>query len=156
MLNKETIKQIALDNGFKLKEQPDGSMDLNPYVYNAFFAVEARLLNLLSGLLYKSKFSREIRKCFIEHNMTVSDVAKRLGIEVTQVSKYYNDRELLTIEHAKLLAELLVEVVGYEKYTYTDLIQMQKEAVLIEPSKPILQTKLDEYEKELTKTGDEK
>lgn len=32
-LDKETIKQIALANGFKLKEQADGRMDLNPYVY---------------------------------------------------------------------------------------------------------------------------
>lgn len=31
---KEKIKQIALANGFKLKEQPDGSIDLNPYVYD--------------------------------------------------------------------------------------------------------------------------
>lgn len=42
MLDKETIKQIALDNGFKLKEQPDGSLDLNPYVYIAINkAIEA-------------------------------------------------------------------------------------------------------------------
>lgn len=34
MLNKETIKQIALANGFKLKEQANGEMDLNPYVYD--------------------------------------------------------------------------------------------------------------------------
>ena len=27
------IKAIALANGFTLREQPDGSMDLNPYVY---------------------------------------------------------------------------------------------------------------------------
>jgi hypothetical protein len=32
-MNKQTIQQLALANGFKLKEQPDGSMDLNPYVY---------------------------------------------------------------------------------------------------------------------------
>lgn len=32
-LNKETIKQIALANGFKLKEQANGDTDLNPYVY---------------------------------------------------------------------------------------------------------------------------
>lgn len=32
-MNNEQIKKIALDNGFKLKEQPDGSIDLNPYVY---------------------------------------------------------------------------------------------------------------------------
>lgn len=30
---KEQIKELALRSGFKLKEQPDGSMDLNPYVY---------------------------------------------------------------------------------------------------------------------------
>lgn len=35
MLDKETIKQIALANGFKLKEQANGEMDLNPYVYDA-------------------------------------------------------------------------------------------------------------------------
>ncbi|MGP4715325.1 hypothetical protein ACTXGL_01620 [Psychrobacter sp. T6-6] len=29
------IKEIALANGFKLKEQPSGEMDLNPYVYSA-------------------------------------------------------------------------------------------------------------------------
>lgn len=33
IMDKEYIKELALDNGFKLKEQPDGSMDLNPYVY---------------------------------------------------------------------------------------------------------------------------
>ena len=33
-MNKEQIKRLALQNGFKLKEQPDGTMDLNPYVYD--------------------------------------------------------------------------------------------------------------------------
>lgn len=33
MVTKEQIKELALANGFKLKEQPDGSFDLNPYVY---------------------------------------------------------------------------------------------------------------------------
>jgi hypothetical protein len=32
-VDKEIIKQLALDAGFKLKDQPDGSQDLNPYVY---------------------------------------------------------------------------------------------------------------------------
>ena len=32
-MNKQDVKKLALDCGFKLKEQPDGSMDLNPYVY---------------------------------------------------------------------------------------------------------------------------
>jgi hypothetical protein len=32
-MTNEQIKRLALANGFKLKEQPDGRMDLNPYVY---------------------------------------------------------------------------------------------------------------------------
>ncbi|MAK91109.1 MAG: hypothetical protein CMI13_07750 [Oleibacter sp.] len=32
-MDKQRIKDIAINNGFKLKEQPDGSSDLNPYVY---------------------------------------------------------------------------------------------------------------------------
>jgi len=32
-MNNDQIKEIALHAGFKLKEQPDGGMDLNPYVY---------------------------------------------------------------------------------------------------------------------------
>ena len=33
-MTNEQIKEIALANGFKLKEQPSGEMDLNPYVYD--------------------------------------------------------------------------------------------------------------------------
>lgn len=32
-MTKDEIKQLALANGFKLKEQADGSLDLNQYVY---------------------------------------------------------------------------------------------------------------------------
>ena len=34
MLSKDEVKRIALENGFKLKIQDDGSKDLNPYVYD--------------------------------------------------------------------------------------------------------------------------
>ena len=33
-MTNDQIKEIALANGFKLKEQPNGEMDLNPYVYD--------------------------------------------------------------------------------------------------------------------------
>ena len=33
MMDKWFIKELALENGFKLKQQPNGEMDLNPYVY---------------------------------------------------------------------------------------------------------------------------
>ena len=32
-MNKQYIKEVALDCGFKLKEQSNGDLDLNPYVY---------------------------------------------------------------------------------------------------------------------------
>ena len=36
----EKVKELALANGFKLKEQADGSMDLNAYVYDFANAIE--------------------------------------------------------------------------------------------------------------------
>lgn len=36
----QKIKELALVNGFKLKEQADGSMDLNAYVYDFANAIE--------------------------------------------------------------------------------------------------------------------
>ena len=32
-MNKQYIKEVALECGFKLREQPNGELDLNPYVY---------------------------------------------------------------------------------------------------------------------------
>lgn len=42
-MNKERIKKIALGSGFKLKEQPNGEMDLNPYVYRFADMVESAI-----------------------------------------------------------------------------------------------------------------
>ena len=33
IIAKQYIKDVALECGFKLKEQPNGELDLNPYVY---------------------------------------------------------------------------------------------------------------------------
>ena len=40
-MNKAKIRELALANGFKLKEQPDGTMELNPYVYEFASALMA-------------------------------------------------------------------------------------------------------------------
>lgn len=40
-MNKQKIKELALANGFKLKQQPDGVEDLNPYVYEFATALAA-------------------------------------------------------------------------------------------------------------------
>ena len=37
LLERERIKKLALESGFKLKEQPHGIMNLNPYVYEFAF-----------------------------------------------------------------------------------------------------------------------
>lgn len=47
-MTNDKIKEIALASGFKLKEQPDNSVDLNPYVYE--FAL--RLLNKQNVMLF--------------------------------------------------------------------------------------------------------
>ena len=39
MIDRDTIEHLALENGFKLKEQPDGAMALNPYVFDFAQAV---------------------------------------------------------------------------------------------------------------------
>lgn len=41
-MTEQEIKELALANGFKLKEQADGSLDLNPYVYDFVAAVLAK------------------------------------------------------------------------------------------------------------------
>jgi len=38
-LTVEEIRATALANGFKLKQQPNGEMDLNPYVYKFVRAI---------------------------------------------------------------------------------------------------------------------
>ena len=55
MIEKSRIKAIALSGGFKLKEQPNGEIDLNPYVYEF-----AKLLEL--AVLYDR--NREIKERF--------------------------------------------------------------------------------------------
>ena len=55
MMEKSRIKAIALSGGFKLKEQPNGEMDLNPYVYEF-----AKLLEL--AVLYDR--NRAVKECF--------------------------------------------------------------------------------------------
>jgi len=43
-MNNESIKNIALSNGFKLKQQPNGEMELNPYVYDFAKSLNEELL----------------------------------------------------------------------------------------------------------------
>ena len=40
VMDMQKVKELALANGFKLKEQSDGNMDLNAYVYDFANAIE--------------------------------------------------------------------------------------------------------------------
>lgn len=44
LLSNDDLKAIALENGFKVKDQGNGVMDLNPYVYDAMREVMRRTI----------------------------------------------------------------------------------------------------------------
>lgn len=52
-MDKTKIRKIALQNGFQLKEQDDGSMDLHPYVYQ--FAAKLLLESIQTRLRMEEK-----------------------------------------------------------------------------------------------------
>ena len=54
-MTKDEIKQAALECGFKLKQQPDGTMDLNPYVYDFADKIAAKHLYINAKLLKRMK-----------------------------------------------------------------------------------------------------
>lgn len=77
-MNKQDVKKLALECGFKLKEQPDGSMDLNPYVYK--FA---------EGLVLKREILcwGSLKKCYQSILQTLRlllKIIKNLNYEVKQ------------------------------------------------------------------------
>ena len=64
-MTNDQIKELALANGFKLKEQPDGSMNLNPYVYEfaqklALTVEIATIQRMLAAS--RSKYSEFVRE----------------------------------------------------------------------------------------------
>ena len=81
MMEKSRIKAIALSSGFKLKEQPDGDMDLNPYVYEFAKLLELAVLydrnreikqrfKLLADNL-EYELSEDSKNCLLERNATL-------------------------------------------------------------------------------------
>lgn len=52
-MTNDEIKTLALANGFTLREQPDGSMDLNPYVYAFARALRAEVIAEIRPLVFR-------------------------------------------------------------------------------------------------------
>lgn len=87
--NKKKISTILQQHGFKEKEQPDGTTDLNPYVYQAVAAVidtvkyqpwvlmtpEQQYLNALAATYYNSTRllnERTQKYCYVRQHVSMS------------------------------------------------------------------------------------
>ena len=98
----QKIKELALANGFKLKEQADGSMDLNAYVYDFANAIEQAA---------KAHEAEKLKGCVmdIENNSIVTDVDTQvLDSQIAEISNefaetYYCDEEDLEMLVAKAM-----------------------------------------------------
>lgn len=103
-MDKQTIKEICLRHGYKLKPQADGTLDLNAYVYEAFEEVLSRVrhgqqmvnlakattlsdaLHLIqSGIRYDSEKD-------LEHGL---ELLRSTRDELCAVPKYHDDVELV-------------------------------------------------------------
>lgn len=110
-LSKDQIKAIALDNGFKLKEQPDGSFDLNPYVYDFAKALRKAAPNLKTDV--EIKFINPVPSVKILYDVNVIKAASRLRNAFGSITG--NDREkLLIIMGDKLKVDADITVCLFE------------------------------------------
>lgn len=100
-MTNEQIKELALAHGFKLKEQPNGSKDFHPYIYELVRAALARACqpNKVYELRYMSDnnyyslcttLDRELLVKFIDDAKAYdADFIKRGG-----ETQYYNEHPL--------------------------------------------------------------
>lgn len=82
-----------------------------------------------SEFIFKSKFSMLIRKIFTENKMFIKTVAKNMGCDVLTISAYYNDKKILTAEHAQAFSELL-KILNVH-YSADELVSIQRQAEFI-------------------------
>ena len=99
-MNKQQIKDLALSNGFKLKQQPNGKMDLNPYVYDFAEALLAKANERVSEL--EKQFETQMTNDFV----TTTDQAKR----ITELEKYNLDLANESHKYQERCAELEKEL----------------------------------------------
>ena len=65
-MTNDEIRDLALSHGFTLRSQPDGAMDLNPYVYAFARALVEQELEECAKLCEQryEKYSGELDFCF--------------------------------------------------------------------------------------------
>lgn len=106
MLTNDQIKEIALQNGFKLKEQPGGEMDLNPYVYHFAKTLESGVQAITAQkyteafdgrmLSYKRENNKKPPKKPMVIKMSVYRLLAESGVSLPLVSMIlFNDQYAL-------------------------------------------------------------
>ena len=100
-MNNEKIKELALQCGFKLKEQPDGEMDLNDYVYSFAWALLQIGQPNVSHKAYLADLLKDAADCIPKNsggyrvNIYANDVCKE---EPRIAWNFYNGVERDTFE----------------------------------------------------------
>ena len=106
MLTNDQIKEIALQNGFKLKEQPGGEMDLNPDVYHFAKTLESGVQAITAQkyteafdgrmLSYKKENNEKPPKKPMVIKMSVYSSLANSGVSLSLVSMIlFNDQYAL-------------------------------------------------------------
>ena len=92
-MTNDQIKELALANGFKLKEQPDGAMDLNPYVYEFASVVFAKgAITVFDDILADLEANENantvasVIKSVKKHTENLSDTNKKLLEKLAKLS----------------------------------------------------------------------
>lgn len=94
----QKIKELALANGFKLKEQASGNMDLNAYVYDFANAIE------------QSAKAQAVQEGFVLVKMDDLELLRDSALEIKYASlNNDSDRIFSDIEDIQLSVERLIE-----------------------------------------------
>lgn len=101
MIN-DRVKELALANGFKLKQQPDGSEDLNPYVYDF-----ARAL-LADTLADPDRATVAERRAFYEEHLRNPNTHGAMAFELSFL-RVKLDRQVETSKDTELLDWLIAK-----------------------------------------------
>lgn len=83
-MNKQRVKELALSNGFKLKEQPGGVEDLNPYVYEFAAALVETVAAERDALAAQVEALRGVLQCFHPENFEYMPNSFDLGDDVIE------------------------------------------------------------------------
>lgn len=130
------IKQIALTAGFQLKEQADGSMDLNPYVYEfakfilAQGQMERDYMSKVLGITRKQR-NEWMKKCakLDDENSLLKDQGDD---HLRETLELIGERNRLTIDIERLQKDserlaMLRELMGYVEDGSHDIVKLYQD-----------------------------